>query len=148
MRLYGIKTAETSFLKLPKIYSLLRCYFLNLLRISWLSKYHFWNCQNFIECQDVIFVTVENFFSVVMLILKLSILRIKIKIVLRIETFRHRECQNIIFKIIKNFSAVEVLFLKLSRLKMETESRIEQLWSRLKISWLLCCCFWIELRIS
>ena len=60
LRLYGIKTVETSFLKLPKIYWLLRCCFCN--------------CWEFLDCYDVIF--------------KLSRSRIKIVMSRQIETPR------------------------------------------------------------
>jgi len=56
-------------------------------RLSWLSRYRFGNCQEFLKCQDIVLETVKNFLTVKMSFWKLSRSRIKI-VSIQIETPR------------------------------------------------------------
>jgi hypothetical protein len=114
LRLYGIKTVDTSFLKHS--------------RISWLLRCCSWNCWEFFDCHGVVLKL-----SILRIEVKI-VLRIEVKIVLRIETLRHQDCRDIIFETAKNFIdcwdvgfvtvenflTVVMLHLKLSRLRIKT----------------------------
>jgi hypothetical protein len=67
-KIENFSTVEMSFLKQSRIDCVENWDF----RSLQLLRLRFWNCEEFLDCQDVFFVTVKNFLTVEMSFLKLS----------------------------------------------------------------------------